>query len=213
MWVFSSKSGSSLFRTSPMKADAATEGRPAYSPRKTNQYHDRGEAGENTDKDEHDTRIFLQEVTVVLVGFALEPVVDLNADSAGRSKEVGKERKRRFKRCTGNEKRGYEKSEDEEWRSAKLTPLSLWLFLPWRATRKWNGIRGRIRARWAKGGRERRAEQMGVGGRRARATSDCWGGGHPEPGPQPQTCWACSLKSELAISVRSRVGPGPRLLT
>jgi hypothetical protein len=118
---------------SPMKADAVTEDRPAYSPRKTSQYHDRGEAGENTDKDEHDTRIFLQEVIVVLVGFALEPVVELDADAAGRFKEVGKERKRRFEHSTlqtGNEKRGYETSEDEEWRSAKLTLLSLWLFLP-----------------------------------------------------------------------------------
>ena len=83
-----------------MKADVTAENRPAYPTRETNQCHDRGmDAETNTHEDQGGIQILIvlfHEVTVVLVGLALELVVELDTSAACRSKEVGKERWQRF---------------------------------------------------------------------------------------------------------------------
>ena len=103
-----------------MKADVTTENSPACPPEKDTR-HDRGElgCGKYTHEDQRGSQAFvvlLCKVAVVLVGFSLELVVELNARATGHSKEVGKERWQCFKHCifqTRNEKRGRQRVEDE----------------------------------------------------------------------------------------------------
>ena len=63
--------------------------------RKTNQRHNLGGCGENTHEDQRGVQIFvvfLNKVTVVLVGFTFELIIEFVAGVVGRSKEVWRER-------------------------------------------------------------------------------------------------------------------------
>jgi len=104
-----------------MKADVTAENRPAYSTREANQCHDRGtDAETSTHEDQGGIQILivlLHKVTVILVGFALELVVELYATAACRSKKVGKERWQCFEHRilqSRNEKRGQQRVNDEK---------------------------------------------------------------------------------------------------
>ena len=104
-----------------MKADVTAENRPAYSTPETNQCHDRGaDAETNTHEDQGGIQILivlLHKVTVVLVGFALELVVEFDTGAACRSKEVWKERWQRFEHSilqARNEKRGHQRVNDKQ---------------------------------------------------------------------------------------------------
>ena len=77
-----------------MKPVATAENRPAYLPKETNQRHDLDGWVKNTHEDQRGIEvviIFLRKVAVVFVGFALELVVEVDAGTAGRSKEVWKD--------------------------------------------------------------------------------------------------------------------------
>ena len=78
-----------------MKLVAMAENRPAYSPRKANQHHDRGGWGENTHKDQRGIQViiaFLRKVTVVFVGFTSKLIVEFNARVATGRPKVLEER-------------------------------------------------------------------------------------------------------------------------
>jgi len=82
-----------------MKADVTAENRPAYSPETQIKITIEVDAETTTHEDQGGVQVLIvlfHKVTVVLVGFALELVVELDTGAAGRSQEVGKERWQRF---------------------------------------------------------------------------------------------------------------------
>ena len=99
---------------SRMKADVTAENRPACPPEKQMSTATDVNA-KNTHEDQRGIQIFtvfLHKVTVVVVGFMLEFIVELDAGVVGGSKEVRKERWQRLAHGilqTGEERHGQPK--------------------------------------------------------------------------------------------------------
>jgi len=97
-----------------MKADVTAENRPAWAPEKQ-----MNTATDVNVKDTHEDQrgiqvfiVFLHKATVVVVGFTLEFIIELDARAAGGSKEVRKERWQRLEHGilqTGEERHGQPK--------------------------------------------------------------------------------------------------------
>jgi len=82
-----------------MKAEVTAENKPACSPSETNQCHDCGGCERNAHEDQRCVQIsivLLHKVTVVVVGFALELVVEVGTSAASRAMEVRKQRRECF---------------------------------------------------------------------------------------------------------------------
>ena len=83
-----------------MKADATAENKPAYlTPESQINITTEVDKKLETHEDQGGVQVFvvlLDKVAVILVGFALELVVELDPGTTGRSKEVRKEARQRF---------------------------------------------------------------------------------------------------------------------
>lgn len=78
---------------STMKADVTAENRPAY-PENMSTLRSRWMRGQSTHEDQGGIQVFFvfaHKITIVLVGLALELVIELMAGSTGRSKQIWKE--------------------------------------------------------------------------------------------------------------------------